>query len=161
MGNRYRFFFLLSLLFGSIELPAQVLPREGSTLNYRMVGFSFPAEKNASYSVEIAGGSYNDEESFKKNVIKRQNSSKNKLIIELPSFGQTYTWRILSKTTAEGATGSKLYHFQVGANRFVDTSQVRLDITQHASAFQSDLFSLMATALFTTWKGSPFGTCLI
>ncbi len=50
------FFFFAAM---PIRLAAQVLPKDGSSLHYRIIGFSFPADKKATdYKIEIAQGYY-------------------------------------------------------------------------------------------------------
>ena len=75
---------------------AQILPKEGSKLNYRIIGFSFPAgNTGCKYKIDIASGNFNSEESFKKNIITSFSSDKNKIIGEVPSFGKEYTWHVV------------------------------------------------------------------
>ena len=62
-----RIVFILLLL--PFALFAQVTPKDGSALNYRIIGFSFPAkEPAAGYEVEIAQGNYTTDAAFKKNI---------------------------------------------------------------------------------------------
>ena len=52
------------------NLKSQILPREGSALNYRLIGFSFPSKEGVTnYNLEIASGNYKTEDSFRKNII--------------------------------------------------------------------------------------------
>ena len=64
---------LLLFFFSVVYLKSQVIPKEGGQLNYRLVGFSFPAINGTTeYSIEIAKGIYNTEDSFKENVFKKK-----------------------------------------------------------------------------------------
>ena len=76
----YKLFTALAFLIISHRAVAQVLPKEGSKLHYRLIGFSFPEVKNNSYTLQIAEGNYNTEDSFKKNIIVSLNSKKNKIV---------------------------------------------------------------------------------
>ena len=82
------------LLFIAHLLYAQIMPAEGSKLNYRLIGFKFPPEPHAgNYKIEIATSNCNTEDSFKKHIIETFAVKKNKIIAEVPSFGAQYTWR--------------------------------------------------------------------
>src|ERR1035438_8106522 len=88
----------LAVLFFSFLFPrllyAQIMPAEGSKLNYRLIGFKFPPEPHAgNYKIEIATSNCNTEDSFKKHIIETFAVKKNKIIAEVPSFGAQYTWR--------------------------------------------------------------------
>ena len=57
---------MLLLLSIPTKIIAQIFPKEGSKLHYRLVGFSFPAaSQSGKYTLEIANGNYNSEDSFK------------------------------------------------------------------------------------------------
>src|ERR1700733_13979143 len=92
-----RIFSILSLLLLTPQfLIAQIMPRDNSVLNYRLIGFSFPAgQKAINYTIEIAAGRCESEMSFRKNIINKYHCKTNKLIAEVPSFGNPYTWRII------------------------------------------------------------------
>ena len=86
---------IISLLFLIPQrLLSQIVPKEGNILNYRLIGFSFPAAKpTVNYTIEIASGHLIDESSFRKNIIKTISCKTNKVILEVPYFGAQYTWR--------------------------------------------------------------------
>src|SRR5581483_10481474 len=91
--------FLSLLLFFTVlsyQITAQIFPKEGSKLNYRLIGFAFPSEKQAvRYKIEIAKGGMLEENAFVKNIITTRYSEKNKIVAEVPSFGSQYTWRVV------------------------------------------------------------------
>jgi len=130
----YRLFtlpFLLLLL--PYVLYAQVLPRERSVLNYRLIGFSFPSKNKAqSYTLEIARGNFSSEDSFRMHIVRRQNCTANRVIAEVPSFGCEYTWRVVHTFGEAGKTATALYHFSTGSIPEVDTSIAHLRIVQPA-----------------------------
>src|ERR1700685_4204090 len=85
---------VILLFFIPYRLLSQILPKEDSHINFRIIGFSFPVEKeNAACTLEIAKGHFNISDSFKKKIIKSVTCKTNKVIIEVPSFGGDYTWR--------------------------------------------------------------------
>ncbi len=108
---------LNSLLFGifPILLHAQVTPSEGSILNYRIIGFSFPANKEATdYTVELANGNFVKETDFTGHVDQKISAREHKVIAEVPSFGSDYTWRIVYEHNKSVIARSILHHFSTG-----------------------------------------------
>src|SRR5258708_4296277 len=111
--NKY---FLCYLFFFTVSwrLTAQISPAENDTLNYRLIGFSFPkVKKEKKYTVEIAEGAYAADSVFAKNVLKPTNSDDNRVIALVPSFGKSYTWRV----RYDGTGGySAFHHFMVASD---------------------------------------------
>ncbi|MCW3122174.1 MAG: hypothetical protein JWQ38_1666 [Flavipsychrobacter sp.] len=127
----YFILFFSTIFFAS---HAQILPSEGSRLNYRLIGFSFPAtgKQAGKYAVEIAAGYYNAEDSFAKNIIKTLPGKQNKLITEVPWWGSDYTWRIATSTNKK----NELHHFSTGAVRLTDTNARRLRVIHPADKYK-------------------------
>jgi len=126
---------LCFLLAASLQLKAQVLPAEGSKLNYRLIGFSFPARPQTSeYKIEIAEGTYTTKSSFEKNIIKKEDCKTNKKIIEVPSFGTEYTWRVVYKGSST-AMNNDLHHFTTKTIPDVDIDVCRLRVLKGAQAY--------------------------
>ncbi len=118
-------------LFITMQINARILPKEGSKLHYRLIGFSFPDEpQNGKYKLEIADGYFNQADSFKKNIINSTTGKKNKIIAEVPAFGKQYTWRVVFAGGNE-ASGT-LHHFSTTIIPFADTNVTRLRITKRA-----------------------------
>jgi len=145
---------LLSLCFLSFSLYSQILPKEGSNLNYRLIGFSFPAnEKTSTYKIEIALGNYNTEDSFKKNIVKTISCKTNKIVGEVPAFGSQYTWRFVTKNIA--ITKSALYHFSTQTSVYVDTNIMRFRVMHNAERFKDAYVFLDATRALYDMDGHP------
>ncbi len=147
------FVVLLSLAFGNLR--AQIFPREGSKLCYRLVGFSFPALPGAGkYRVEIAMGHIQQDAAFEKGIVVTASTAKNKVIAEVPSFGKDYTWRIVY-TTGKKQSNSQLYHFSTGMIPEVDTTDFRLHVLVNAQTHKDAyVFVDGAKALFDM-NGKP------
>ena len=126
---------VLLFIFPFIHCHSQILPKEGSELNYRIVPFSFP-ESVGSLTLEIASGRYFSEDSFRKNIVLKKIDTGNKIIAEVPAFGSQYTWRITPNSGAKSGKRSSFYHFSTGIIPEVDTSQTRLRIIQPAREFK-------------------------
>jgi len=131
---------LITLFFPFLIFPrlwSQILPVEGSNLNYRIIGFTFPPEQQVSrYSIEIALGNYNTEDSFKKNIILSPFSTTNKIIAEVPSFGCMYTWHMIYKTAGKVIKKSGFYHFSTGMVPEVDRNLNRFRILKKAEKYK-------------------------
>ena len=136
-------------------LYAQVFPKEGSKLHYRIIGFSaIAATKESNYKLEIAAGTYFNEDSFKNNIIVSQSSKTNKIIAEVPSFGAKYTWRVTATNNIGGARNT-LYHFSTGIIPFVDTAISRLRITTKAEQYTDGYVFLDGKRTLYDMNGHP------
>ncbi len=140
-------FKLLRALFFSliISLPlrAQILPKERSMINYRLVGFSFPPMQDvSSYTIEIAQGNFITDSAFDKNIIKSVSASDNKILTEVPDWGKLYTWRTVYTGNNAAITKSALHHFSVLVTPNVDINITRLRIIKQAEKYKdSYIFS--------------------
>ena len=146
---------LLFVLLTSSQLKSQVLPHEASVLNYRLIGFSFPKNRQANlYKIEIATGTYFSEDSFKKNIVKTIDASTNKIIGEVPSFGSQYTWRVLSK--GDNAAARKTFrHFSTGNADGVDTSVMHLRILKNGGQYKNAYVFIDAAKALYDMSGRP------
>lgn len=133
---------------------AQLLPKEGSKLNYRLIGFSFPGHAGHSdiYKLEVASGNYNTEDSFKKHIIKTLSSKEQKVIAEVPFFGTQYTWRTVNTSIK---TKSSLYHFSTLTIPDVDTSTVRFRILHSAEKYKDAYVFLDGSRALYDMNGQP------
>lgn len=141
----------LTLIFQSVS--GQVLPKEGSRLNYRLIGFSIPPSSGSinKYTIEIALGTYNSEDSFKQHVIKKIETTTNKVIAEVPSFGRQYTWRVIG----DQFKSSRYNHFSTGTLPAVDTSQTRLRILKSAEKYKDAYVFMDGNKVLYDMNGQP------
>ncbi len=135
---------------------SQILPAEGSALNYRIVGFSFPSNANSDlYKIEIAAGNYNSVDEFKGKVVKNVATKSNKVVIELPFFGMQYTWRIIYSDNNKVIKTSSFYHFSTLMNSRVDTSKYRLRILHPAEQYKDSYISEDGGGMLYDMTGRP------
>ena len=139
------------------DVNSQVIPAEGSQLNYRLVGFSFPPTKKGftKFDIEISSGTSYTEDSFEAHFIKRIPGNKNRVITELPSFGCAYTWRIVYQASNPAASSSKLYHFSILNNPVADTSLFRLHVTTKAKTYKDAYVFVDANKTLYDMNGNP------
>ena len=136
---------------------AQVLPSDGKSLNYRLIGFSFPVATTTAtkFEVQIATGNYNTEESFIKNTISTFHGKQPKIIGEVPSFGKEYTWRSVEIDARAVKTVSELHHFKTSFSSEVDTAAVRLRVIDKAQAYRNSYVFLDGNNTLYDMKGHP------
>ena len=140
------------LFFIPCELTAQILPKEDSHLNFRIIGFSFPGEKKtATCSLEIAKGHFNNIDSFKKNIIKSVQCKTNKIIAEVPAFGCDYTWH----TECKDKIVVDLHHFSTGITPRIDTATSRLRIIKKAEKYKDAYVFCDGTGALYDMSGNP------
>jgi hypothetical protein len=114
--------FLLALFMGcSLLATARMTPAENSRLNYRLVGFSIPCKKKC--VLEVASGSFNNVDSFKKNIVISRVADDGKTIVEVPEFDAAYSWRILG-----GNSETQIHHFSTRPCPNADTSKAHFRI---------------------------------
>ena len=135
----------VSLIFSFLiffnPLRSQILPREGSLLNYRLIGFSFPANGKANkFNLEIAKGNFDSENVFKENILKAVPCKKNRVIAEVPAFAQEYTWRVVYTDSKGSLTKGDLHHFATGGTMQVDTNYTRLRVLDGSKKYKDVYF---------------------
>jgi len=146
---------MLLLFWTASQAKAQILPKENSILNYRLIGFSFPAmPQTGEYKIEIATGHYNTEDSFKENIILSSEIKTNKQIEEVPSFDIAYTWRVVYKN-AQSTIKSELHHFSTAIIPEVDTNKFRFRIINKAKKYKDAYVFLDGSKALYDMKGFP------
>ncbi len=136
---------------------SQVFPKDGATVNYRIVGFIGSSLRGATdYKLEIARGNYNSDAEFNAHVVVSLSGKSERIIAEVPSFGEKYTWR-LSASGGKPAVVTKgiLCHFNTGFVPEVDSNLIRLRILSHATAFKDAYVFLDNTKVLYDMKGKP------
>jgi Arylsulfotransferase (ASST) len=156
-GSMQRIRYILVFVFLiPFSLFAQVVPKEGSQLNYRLIGFSFPEKKGVSnYTIEIAAGNHAVEDSFNKHIFEKVQSKKNRIIIEVPSFGSSYTWRVVYPGANPGAAKSGFCHFSTLTIPEVDRSKFRLAVKTEAKAYKDAYVFVDASRVLYDMNGKP------
>ncbi len=138
----------------NLQADGQIQPREGKALNYRIIGFSFPAAKGSTgYKLEIAEGNCQSEQAFSSGIINTIASSTNKIVAEVPYFGSQYTWRVVYNGTAKKK--SPLHHFSTMANEELDSTKIRLRILTPASKYKDGYVFMDSYKALFDMKGKP------
>jgi hypothetical protein len=150
-----RFLFLAILFtFSSSVLFSQHLPKEGSYLNYRLIGFSFTEDKKGNgYVLQISKGNHKTSESFSKNIFCSVSLNTTRRFEEVPLFGEEYTWRVLYSGTRKN--DSSLHHFSTISDERVDTSNLRLRVIQSNERYKDLFVSVDGGGVIYDTKGMP------
>lgn len=144
---------ILYIIIASTEASSQVFPSEGSKLNYRIVGFSFPAKQAVgNYIIEVATGNYNSEDSFARNIILTLNAGGGRVAGEVPYFGTQYTWRVKNNNVM---VGKKLHHFSTATCNAVDSNKTRLRVLKSAEKYQDAFIFLDGNKVLYDMQGRP------
>ncbi len=144
------------LICSFYRLNAQLFPREGSMICYRLIGFSFPAQPDAvKYKIEIASGTYVSDSAFENSINQSLTITDNKLITEVPSFGAKYTWRTISYAASDITAKSGFHHFTVKTTADVDTSVTRLRIIEGAQTYKDAYVFIDGNMTLYDMKGNP------
>ena len=146
---------LIYFNIGSLAVAAQELPKEGISLNYRIIGFKFDKPKTSTCSLMVAAGSHFSDDSFNKKVIITRPAKTNKIIAEVPSFGKDYTWRIIYKDLHGKITSSPLHHFSTQYYEGVDTALHRLRIIDKATKYKDAYVFIEANRAIYDMNGHP------
>jgi len=149
---------LLLFIFSVIicQLHAQVLPKDGRKLNYRLIGFSFPLNDGPTkYKIEISKGICNTDALFKKNKIKTISCKETKTIVEVPSWGEDYTWRYTCVNAESKTVSSELYHFSTLNIPEVDKKLMRLRIVQATEKYKDAYVLLDSNKIMYDMQGNP------
>lgn len=152
--NKAFSFFIVFFVFVT-RLFSQVAPSDGAKLHYRIIGFTFPGtDKARSYKLEVASGKHATEAGFNNALVITRESKTNKIIAEVPAFGASYTWRVVSET-GSGIKRSPFYHFETLMNPMVDTNLHRIRITKEAQSYKDGFVFMDCTKSLYDMKGNP------
>lgn len=156
---------LLQLCFATVcvlsaciptQIHAQITPKEGTQLHYRIIGFSFPANQNTSqYIIEIAKGKFTQKSDFAKHIVQTVVSDKNNVIIEVPSFGSEYTWRINYKQNGTVVSGADLHHFATGILSYNGTNIIRVTPKPESKIYPDAYILIDRSNVIYDMKGVP------
>lgn len=148
--------FLLLLILANYS-QGQILPKNDSKLNYRIVGFTHPEikKKEGNYTILISSGYFNNRDSFSKNIIISHACKGNKNIIEVPSFGTQYTWTISYEDYHRSHETTALYHFSTGYAPEIDTQQLRLNVFIHPKLYKDALVFFDGNKVLYDMNGKP------
>jgi hypothetical protein len=147
---------ILFFCIASSQSRSQVLPKEGVELNYRIIGFTFPAPEGVNvYKLEIAAGKINTDEEFGRKLFRTEQRGINKVIAEVPEFGKEYTWRVVYISNNTTHSKSPFYHFSTGQFRHPDSPAIRLRIITPAEKYADAYVFLNTTGALYDMNGQP------
>ena len=146
---------LLFTVFSQVCV-AQFLPKDGSALNYTLIGFSFPGKQGYNkYTIEIAEGNLVNDEVFSTRVIRSFQSSETKAIAQVPSFGRQYTWRVVYTNGQSTKLAGTLHHFHTLYLSNADTTLYRIKVIKNNEAYKNSFFFADANRTLYDMNGTP------
>ncbi len=134
---------------------AQILPKEGKEVNYRLVPFSFPRTGAAKYRLEIAKTNSVNLDSFNAKVFKKVIIDSNKSLVELPSFDTWYGWRVVSLDKDKKETTGDIHLFKTGCTPHTDTNFFRLWVKKKALKYKDAYVFCDVSKVLYNMKGEP------
>ena len=136
---------------------AQVKPSNGSTLNYRIIGFQVPQKKDiATYVLRIAKDSMPDEAQLERRYFIEKKSDSNRFIETVPDFNALYTWQVIYKDKSGkdiGTTG--LNYFRTGYIKYIDTAYYKMQVLNNKMKTDDIYILLDNSAVMYDLKGNP------
>jgi hypothetical protein len=146
---------VLMINCGQYTTLAQVLPKDGDTLNYRLIGFSFPEHKKATeYLLEVEEFNLHDDGTFDAELVQTQKSTSNRIITTVPKFGRVYRWHIKYLRRGKIIDSTQHYYFNILDNIFANQSY-RVRIIDSASAYQDMFVFFDNTQSLYNMQGDP------
>lgn len=145
--------FLIGCLYAK-KGNSQIMPAEGSKLNYILAQFSIPRKQSSAYEFRIAKGIYSSEKAFSKNISIVKSDSTHKTSVQLPAYGSGYTWQV-SWRSQNKIYKTGLYHFYTDTSSYTDTSKYRLRVIENTYADSTLLFFLDYSRVLYNMNGIP------
>jgi hypothetical protein len=136
---------LVLLLLLTNKLGAQLHPREGDSLNYRLIAFIVPSggerkmarsyDAGARYTLQVATGTYDNDSAFNAHIDVTRESKENVIMAKVAQFSTAYTWRVAYKPKNGAVQPGPLRHFTT--RRPIETigGSTRLRVTRSAQKY--------------------------
>lgn len=147
---------ILTLIFWGINAEAQVLPADGDSLHYRLIGFIVPEQpRTISYKLEIYAFNTNITKSLAAKPILTQQEKTNKIIATVPAFGKRYVWRVSYNRGKLPPIKSEAYSFVVRENPYSNSEVSRVDVISAATKYKDMLVFFDNTRSLYNMQGEP------
>jgi len=136
---------------------AQVKPANGSTLNYRIIGFQVPQKKEAAtYLLRVAKDSIPDADQLERRYFIEQKSNSNRFIETVPDFNTIYTWQVVYKDKSGKEIGNTgLNYFHTGYIKYVDTAFYKMQVLKNKIKADDIYILLDNSAVMYDLNGKP------
>lgn len=135
---------------------AQVLPADGDSLHYRLIGFSVPEQSGTiTYKLEIYAFNTNITKSLAAKPILTQQEKTNKIIATVPAFGKRYVWRVSYNRGKLPPIKSKAYSFVVRENPYSNSEVSRVDVINAATKYKDMLVFFDNNRSLYNMQGEP------
>ncbi len=147
---------VLMINCGQFKTQAQVLPKDGDTLNYRLIGFSFPEHKKATeYLLEVYEYSPDaDVDIFiKDEPVLAKTFTRNRVIETVPEFDKQYKWHVKYLRKGNILDSTEYRYFTTGYHRNADTAHRKLKVLENKLQNKELLIFIDGTRTLHNTKG--------
>lgn len=153
---RCLFAIVLFFLFSN-HLSAQIIPKNGDSLNYRLIGFSIPAnDKAVKYVLEVFEDEISDDGTGTSKKLFKLESNNNRIISTVPAFGKRYSWQIsYVNKTGKVIDKTPVSTFVTRYNQFADTSKFRLKVIKNNVTNKDMYVFIDGTRCLYDMNGNP------
>ncbi len=140
----------------NIDVSAQVIPKDYDTLNYRLVGFSVPENKQATrYVLELHEYFPQDVGGYEALPLLEKDYSSHRIIATVPAFGKNYMWRVKYLKKKKLIDSTAYHFFSTGYSPVIDTSKYRLRIIDSAVENRGIYVMLDFISVIYDLQGNP------
>lgn len=154
--RRLHFLLLVMLFLARLGAVAQVMPKEGDSLHYRLIGFSIPEQPKATgYKLEVFAFNTDKAKSIAGKPILIQQEKTNKIIATVPAFGKQYLWRVQYLNGKNAIGKSEIYSFVVRENPYSNKEVARVDVINPAAKYKDMLVFFDNNRSLYNMQGEP------
>lgn len=154
--RRLQFLLFAMLFLARLEAVAQVMPKEGDSLHYRLISFQVSEQPKATgYKLEIFAFNTSKAKSLLVKPILTQQEKTNKIIVTVPAFGKQYVWRVLYLNGKNAIGKSETYSFVVRENPYSNKEVARVDVINAATKYKDMLVFFDNTRSLYNMQGEP------
>lgn len=150
------FLLIIILIFGGINAAGQILPADGDSLHYRLIGFSVPEQAGATrYKLEVFEFSVNKAKSQTSKPVLIKQEKTNKIIATVPAFGKQYVWRVQYLNGKKPIGKSETHSFVVRTNPYANKETTRVDVINPAKKYKDMLVFFDINRTLYNMQGEP------
>jgi len=154
--SRLQFLLLAMLFLARLGVVAQLMPNEGDSLHYRLIGFQVPEQPKATgYKLEVFAFNTSKTKSLSAKPILTQQEKTNKIIATVPAFGKQYLWRVQYLNGKNLIGKSEAYSFVVRENPYSNKEVARVDVINAATKYKDMLVFFDNNRSLYNMQGEP------
>jgi hypothetical protein len=144
-------------MLGVVQLcKADVHPADSAMLHYRLIGFTFPENANATeYKLEVFEFNTSIDKSLQTKPVVTDKGLTNRFVATVPDFGKSYIWRVQYLSYGKPAGYSDMHFFTVRPNPYSNKKVSRWRILNKASKYDTLMVFFDNTRSLYNMQGEP------